>query len=217
MKKTIATGPAADQSFLAPDSAGFVLASASPRRADLVRQIGLVPDHTDAPEIDETPARQERPRSYALRMAEEKARSVVRRWPGCWVLAADTVVACGHRILPKAERADDAQRCLALLSGRRHRVIGGIALVAPDGAVRTRAVETRVTFKRLDRSEIAAYLASGEWHGKAGGYAIQGLAAAYVSAVNGSYSNVVGLPLAETYALLAAVGFRHRGNCDGDG
>lgn len=205
-----ATGPAAEQSFQAPDGAGFVLASASPRRADLVRQIGLVPDHMESPDIDETPSRRERPRSYALRMAEEKVRSVARRRPGCWVLAADTVVACGHRILPKAESAAEARHCLALLSGRRHRVIGGVALVAPDGMVRTRAVETRVAFKRLDRGEIAAYLVSGEWHGKAGGYAIQGLAAAYIGAVNGSYSNVVGLPLAETYALLTAVGFRHR-------
>ena len=193
------------------DGAELVLASASPRRADLVRQIRLVPDHTDPADIDETPRRRERPRAYALRMAEEKARSVAPRGPGCWVLAADTVVACGQRILPKAETAADARRCLALLSGRRHRVIGGVALLAPDGTLRTRAVETRVAFKRLDDDEVAAYLACGEWHGKAGGYAIQGLAAAYVTFVNGSYSNVVGLPLAETYSLLAGAGFRHRG------
>ncbi|MEQ9329852.1 nucleoside triphosphate pyrophosphatase [Thalassobaculum sp.] len=192
------------------DGAELVLASASPRRADLVRQIRLIPDHTDPADIDETPHRRERPRAYALRMAEEKARSVAPRRPGCWVLAADTVVACGQRILPKAETAADARHCLALLSGRRHRVIGGVALLAPDGTLRTRTVETRVAVKRLDDEEVAAYLACGEWHGKAGGYAIQGLAAAYVSFVNGSYSNVVGLPLAETYALLAGVGFRHR-------
>ncbi len=193
----------------APDAAAFVLASASPRRADLVRQIGLVPDHTDPADIDETARRGERPRLYAARMALEKARAVAVRRPGCWVLAADTVVACGIRILPKAETEAEARRCLALLSGRRHRVIGGVVLLAPDGAVRAREIETRVGFKRLDAAETAIYLASGEWRGKAGGYAIQGLAAAYVNFVNGSYSNVVGLPLAETYGLLAGAGFRH--------
>lgn len=194
-----------------PDGAPLVLASASPRRADLVGQIGLAPDQTDPADIDETPRRRERPRAYALRMAEAKARAVAARRPGCWVLAADTVVACGHRILPKAETEGEARRCLELLSGRRHRVIGGIAVVSPDGAVRSRAVETRVGFKRLEARETAAYLASGEWSGKAGGYAIQGLAAAYVDFLNGSYSNVVGLPLAETYALLTGLGFRHAG------
>lgn len=189
-----------------------MLASASPRRADLVRQIGLGPDHTDPADIDETPRRGERPRDYALRMAEAKARAVAGRRPACWVLAADTVVACGHRILPKAETEAVARRCLALLSGRRHRVIGGLALMTPDGRLRAHAVETRVGFKRLEDRETAAYLASGEWHGKAGGYAIQGLAAAYVTFLNGSYSNVVGLPLAETYALLTGVGFRHAGD-----
>ena len=196
-------------SLLPPAAAAVVLASASPRRAHLVRQIGLVPDHTDPADIDETPRRRERPRAHALRLALEKGRAVAARRPGCWVLAADTVVACGHRILPKAESERDARRCLDLLSGRRHRVIGGVVLIAPDGTVRSRAVETRVAFKRLDEAEIAAYLASGEWHGKAGGYAIQGLAAAYVTFVGGSYSNVVGLPLAETYAMLSAAGFRH--------
>lgn len=186
-----------------------MLASASPRRADLVRQIALTPDHTDAADIDETPHRHERPRAYALRMAQGKAEVVARRRPGCWVLAADTVVACGHRILPKAETVADARRCLALLSGRRHRVIGGLGLIAPDGEVRSRAVETKVAFKTLSEAETETYVASGEWHGKAGGYAIQGLAAAYVTFVNGSYSNVVGLPLAETYGLLSGLGFRH--------
>ena len=209
MTSKVAPEAAKEQSFRAADQAEFVLASASPRRADLVRQIGLMPDRTDPADIDETPRRAERPRAYALRMAEEKARSLASRRPGCWILAADTVVACGHRILPKAESAADARRCLALLSGRRHRVIGGLALIAPDGTLRTRAVETAVAFKRLEDREIDTYLASGEWRGKAGGYAIQGLAAAYVTFVNGSYSNVVGLPLAETYSLLTGVGFRH--------
>ena len=212
MTPSTATGsaePAGAVFLRAPDDAAFVLASASPRRADLVRQIGLVPNHTEPAAIDETPRRGERPRPYAARMALEKARAVAARRPGCWVLAADTVVACGIRILPKAETEAEARRCLSLLSGRRHRVIGGVVLLAPDGAVRAREVETRVAFKRLDASETAVYLASGEWRGKAGGYAIQGLAAAYVSFVNGSYSNVMGMPLADTYTLLAGAGFRH--------
>ncbi|MEQ8395096.1 Maf family nucleotide pyrophosphatase [Thalassobaculum sp.] len=196
----------------APDGCALVLASASPRRADLVRQIGLTPARTDPAEIDESPRRSERPRVYAERMAGQKAQAVAVRHTGCWVLAADTVVACGLRILPKAEAEREARQCLELLSGRRHRVIGGIALVAPDGSIRTRVVETRVEMKRLEQREIAAYLASGQWHGKAGGYAIQGLAAAYITLVNGSYSNVVGLPLAETYGLLTGVGFRHAGD-----
>lgn len=195
-----------------PDDAKFVLASASPRRADLVRQIGLTPDGTDPADIDETPRRQERPRPYAVRMAAEKAQVVAARRPGCWVLAADTVVACGLRILPKTETPAEAQRCLGLLSGRRHQVIGGIALIAPDGSIRTRSVVTRVEMKRLEPREVATYLRSGEWQGKAGGYAIQGLAAAYITFVNGSYSNVVGLPLAETYGLLTGAGFRHDGD-----
>lgn len=217
MTSSATSGSTAGARLQAADGAEFVLASASPRRADLVRQIGLTPHHTDPADIDETPRGRERPRAYALRVAEAKARSVASRRPGCWVLAADTVVACGHRILPKAESAAEARRCLGLLSGRRHRVIGGLALVAPDGGLRTRAVETRVAFKRLDDGEIETYLASGEWQGKAGGYAIQGLAAAYITFVNGSYSNVVGLPLAETYALLTGVGFGHGGRRDGSG
>jgi septum formation protein len=204
-----ASGPSSTIRLLAPDGAPLVLASASPRRADLVRQIGLLPDRIDPADIDETPRRAERPRLYALRMAEAKARAVASRQPGCWVLAADTVVACGNRVLPKTEAEAEAARCLRLLSGRRHRVIGGIALVAPDGRLRGGAVETRVAFKRLEAREIALYLVAGEWRGKAGGYAIQGLAAAYVTLVNGSYSNVVGLPLAETYGLLTGAGFRH--------
>lgn len=204
-------GPAPILRLRAPDGAPFVLASASPRRADLVRQIALIPDVIDPADIDETARRGERPRAYALRMAVAKGAAVARRRPGCWILSADTVVACGHRILPKAETESEARRCLALLSGRRHRVIGGLLLTAPDGTIRSRAVETTVAFKRLADREIAAYLGSGEWHGKAGGYAIQGLAAAYVSHVNGSYSNVVGLALAETYALLTGAGYRLQG------
>lgn len=185
----------------------LVLASASPRRIDLLAQIALSPDQIDPAGIDETPLAGELPARHALRLAEEKARAVAPRHPGAFVLAADTVVACGRRILPKALDAAEARRCLMLLSGRRHRVEGGIALALPAGHVVSRRVETAVIFKRLAASEIDEYLASGEWHGKAGGYAIQGLAARFVRGIIGSYSNVVGLPLFETASLLAGQGF----------
>lgn len=186
----------------------LVLASASPRRVDLLRQVGIEPCTIDPADIDETPGPREQPRPYALRMARAKLAAVAGRHPGAIVLAADSVVACGRRILPKAEREDEARRCLDLLSGRRHRVLGGVAVAAPGGAVRTRLVETVVTFKRLAPAEVEAYLAGGEWRGKAGGYAIQGHAARFVSFLSGSYSNVVGLPLFETAALLAAAGLK---------
>jgi septum formation protein len=185
----------------------LVLASASERRADLLRQIGLVPDRIDPAEIDETPRRGESPRQLALRLAEAKARAVALRHPGAFVLGADTVVAAGARILPKAETEAEARRCLRLLSGRRHRVHGGVALVTPGGRVGRRHVVTAVAFKRLEPDEIDRYIASGEWHGKAGGYAIQGMAGAFVRLIVGSYSNVVGLPLYETRALLRGLGF----------
>jgi septum formation protein len=169
-----------------------------------LRQVGIEPAAIDPADIDETPEPGELPRHYALRMATAKLAAVTGRHPGTIVLAADSVVACGRRILPKAESEAQARACLALLSGRRHRVLGGIAVGGADGAVRTRLVETAVRFKRLERAEIEDYLASGEWHGKAGGYAIQGRAARFVSFVSGSYSNVVGLPLFETVALLKA-------------
>ncbi len=183
----------------------LVLASASPRRLDLLRQVGLEPVKIDPADIDESPRPRELPRAYALRMAEGKLAAVAARHPGAIVLAADSVVACGRRILPKAETEAEARSCLALLSGRRHRVMGGVAAVGPAGKVRTRLVETVVRFKRLERTEIETYLAGGEWRGKAGGYAIQGRAAAFVDFISGSYSNVVGLPLFETVALLRAV------------
>jgi len=185
----------------------LVLASASPRRIDLLTQIALSPDQIDPAGIDETPLAGELPARHALRLAEEKARAVAPRHPGAFVLAADTVVACGRRILPKALDPAEARRCLLLLSGRRHRVQGGIALALPEGRVVSRRVETAVLFKRLAASEIDEYLASGEWHGKAGGYAIQGLAARFIRGIIGSYSNVVGLPLFETASLLAGHGF----------
>ena len=186
----------------------LVLASASPRRLELLRQVGLMPDCIDPAGIDETPRRGELPPAHAMRLAEEKAQAVSRRHPGAYVLAADTVVACGRRILPKPEDEGSARSCLELLSGRRHRVHGAIALVSPDGGWVTRRVDSQVAFKRLSEAEIGAYLRTGEWQGKAGGYAIQGRAAALIRWVSGSYSNVVGLPLFETVQLLAGRGYR---------
>lgn len=186
----------------------LVLASASPRRLELLRQVGLIPNEIDPADIDEKPRSGELPHAHALRLAEDKARAVMPRHIGAFVLAADTVVACGRRILPKTEDEADARFCLELLSGRRHRVHGGIALASPDGTLVSRKVESQVAFKRLSEREITAYLTTGEWRGKAGGYAIQGRAAALIRWVSGSYSNVVGLPLFETAQLLAGRGYR---------
>ncbi|MEY4269236.1 MAG: hypothetical protein RLZZ58_452 [Pseudomonadota bacterium] len=183
----------------------LILASTSPRRHALLEQIGLVPDVIAAPDIDETPHRAELPRVYALRMAAAKA-AAVPRGDGAVVLAGDTVVAAGRRILPRAADAGEVTACLRLLSGRRHRVLSAIAVIDADGMMRTRLSETIVAFKRLSDAEIAAYAASGEGEGKAGGYAVQGRAAAFVRLIGGSYSGVVGLPLFETAALLAAAG-----------
>ena len=184
----------------------LVLASASPRRRALLAQIGLSPDSVDPADIDERPLAGETPRAHARRLARAKAHAVAARHPGAAVLAADTVVACGRRILPKAETEADARRCLALLSGRRHRVIGGVCLIRPDGTAGDRVVTSTVAFKVLSADEQARYLAGGEWRGKAGGYAIQGRAAAFVRFLSGSYSNVVGLPLFEVAGMLAAAG-----------
>jgi septum formation protein len=185
----------------------LILASASPRRLELLAQIAIVPDLVDAADLDERARPRELPARYALRMAEEKARKVAARHNGAFVLAADTVVACGRRILAKPADEREARACLELLSGRRHRVFGAVALMTPTGSLSTRRVESVVTFKRLTAAEIADYLAGGEWRGKAGGYAIQGLAARFVRAIGGSYSNVVGLPLYETVTLLASHGY----------
>ena len=184
----------------------FILASASPRRLALLAQIGLVPDEVRAADLDETPAPAELPRVHAARLAREKAQAVVVDAPGCFILAADTVVACGRRILPKAESESDARQCLALLSGRAHRVYTAIALIDPEGRLRERISETRVSFKRLSDVELKAYIDGGEWQGKAGGYAIQGHAGVFVRSLSGSYSGVVGLPLFETAALLDGAG-----------
>jgi septum formation protein len=183
----------------------LVLASASPRRLALLAQIGIVPDRVVSPDINETPLRDEAPRDHALRLACAKADAV--ETGGCYVLAADTVVAVGRRIQPKAETEADARRCLALLSGRRHRVITAAVLRGPDGRLGERVVQSVVGFARLNERQIDAYLASGEWHDKAGGYAIQGRAATFVRFLSGSYSNVVGLPLFETAQLLRGRGW----------
>jgi septum formation protein len=190
--------------------APLVLASASPRRLELLKQIGIVPDLVRPADLDETPHKGELPANYVVRLAGEKARAVGPAHPGAFVLAADTVVACGRRILQKAETEEAARACLELLSGRRHRVYSGIAVIAPNGALSVRRVMSQVAFKRLSESEIRAYLATHEWQGKAGGYAIQGRAAALIRWVSGSYSNVVGLPLFETAQLLAGRGYRSR-------
>jgi septum formation protein len=189
----------------APHKPDLILASASPRRRDLLRQIGIEPAAIEPAELDETPRKEELPRVYALRLAQAKAKAVAARHPTAVVLGADTVVACGRRILPKAEDEATARRCLELLSGRRHRVLGGVCVIG-GGKARSALVTTVLRFKRLSEVEIDAYLATGEWHGKAGGYAIQGRAAVFVSFLSGSYSNVVGLPLHETAALLRASG-----------
>ena len=186
----------------------LVLASASPRRLELLGQIGLVPDHVEPAELDETPLKAEPPRAYAARLARAKAEAAAARRPGAYVLGADTVVAVGRRILPKAETEADARRCLQLLSGRGHRVYTGVCVIAPDGRRAERLSETRVRFKRLNEPEIAAYLAGGEWRGKAGGYAVQGRAGAFVIDLHGSYSGVVGLPLYETTTLLEGLELR---------
>ena len=183
----------------------LVLASASPRRRELLARLGIELARTAPTEIDETPLKGELPRAYAVRMAREKAEAAAD--PAAFVLAGDTVVAAGRRILPKAEDEATARHCLELLSGRRHRVFSAVALRAPDGSVHERLSETAVRFKRFSGEEIDAYLTGGEWHGKAGGYAIQGAAEGLVTWLQGSHSGVVGLPLYETRALLRAAGF----------
>ena len=183
----------------------LILASASPRRRELIARLGIVPCAIAAADINESPHKDELPRVYAQRMAQEKALAVPGG--GAHVLAGDTVVALGRRILPKAEDAQTARTCLKLLSGRRHRVLTAIALKAPDGSIRERLSETIVRFKPLSPAEIDAYLAGSEWSGKAGGYAIQGSAEGLIAWISGSHSGVVGLPLFEARALLKSAGF----------
>ncbi len=191
----------------------LVLASGSPRRLSLVNQAGIEPDALKPTDLDETPRRGEIPRAYATRLAHEKATAALAQIKvdddlrGAYILAADTVVAVGRRILPKAELLDEAGQCLRLLSGRNHRVYTAICLVTPKEAFRQRLVETRVRFKRLSSEDIEAYLASGEWRGKAGGYAAQGIAGSFIVKIVGSYTNIVGLPLYETLSLLGGEGY----------
>ena len=191
----------------------LVLASGSPRRLALLNQAGIEPDSLLPANVDEIPKKGELPRAYATRLARAKAEAAlvtVRRehnLNGAFVIAADTVVAVGRRILPRAELLDEAAQCLRLLSGRSHRVYTGICMVTPKEAFRQRLVESRVRFKRLSKEDLEGYLASGEWRGKAGGYAVQGLAGAFVVKLVGSYSNVVGLPLYETVSLLGGEGY----------
>ena len=185
----------------------LILASASPRRLELLAQIGIVPDQVAPADIDETPAADESPRRLALRLAEEKARAVAKSNGGAFVLAADTVVACGTRALGKASDEREARKFLTLLSGRRHRVYGGVCLIAPDGTERSRVIETQVKFRTLGPEDLDRYLSYDEWQGKAGAYAIQGHAATFIKAISGSYSNVVGLSLCEVDGLLRGLGY----------
>ncbi len=191
----------------------LILASASPRRLALLQQVGLDPDALLPVDLDETPKKGELPRLLASRLAGEKAEAALKvaasrpELAGAYLVAADTVVSVGRRILPKCEVINEAAQCLRLLSGRAHRVYSGVVVVTPKGAMRRRIVESRVRFKRLSTDEIEAYLASGEWRGKAGGYAIQGLAGGFVQKIVGSYTSVVGLPLYETLSLLAGEGY----------
>ncbi len=185
----------------------LVLASASPRRLALLELIGLRPDLVAPAEIDESELKDERPRQLALRLAVEKGRAAKAKQPDGYILSADTVVACGRRILPKAEIEQQVRDCLRLLSGRGHDVLTGVAVLAPDGREASRVVETRVTFKRLTLAETEGYIASGEWRGKAGGYGIQGHAGAFVRDIAGSYPSVMGLPLYETVNLLEGLGY----------
>ena len=209
LRKTETAGDAATGSW----RPRLALASASPRRLALLQQIGVEPDGLLPTDLDESPHRNEGPRALAVRLANEKARagakaaSVQDDLSGAFIVAADTVVAVGRRILPKCELAEEAGACLRLLSGRNHRVFTAVTLITPKGAERRRLVDTRVRFKRLSSAEIEAYLASGEWRGKAGGYAIQGLAGSFVIKIVGSYSAVVGLPLYETAQLLSGEGY----------
>ncbi|WP_164115368.1 Maf family nucleotide pyrophosphatase [Sphingorhabdus sp. Alg239-R122] len=185
----------------------LVLASASPRRLDLLARIGITPDAVAPADIDETPHTGEKPLDYARRMSAEKAAAVVSAHNGSFVLAGDTVVAVGRRILPKAESEAEARQCLSLISGRRHRVLSAVTLVRPDGSSQHKLSETCVIFKRLEGREIDAYIGTGEWQGKAGGYAIQGAAEALIRRISGSYSGVMGLPLYEVRTLLISGGY----------
>ncbi len=186
----------------------LILASASPRRVDLLKQVGIEPGDIIPADIDETPLKNEHPRDLALRLALSKAEAVAEKHPGRFILAADTVVGCGRRILDKTNHEDKARACLKTLSGRRHHVYGGIAVISPEGQRVSRLCDTVVQFKTLSPSEIDTYIESGEWKGVAGGYALQGRAASYIKFIRGSYSNVVGLSLYDTIQILTGIGYK---------
>jgi septum formation protein len=186
----------------------LVLASASPRRLELLRQVGIEPDHVDPADIDETPGRDETPRRLALRLAREKVAAVAARHPGAFVLGGDTIVTVGRRILNKPEDEAQARAMLGLLSGRAHKVLTALAVAAPDGRISERLVETRVRFKRLSPAETDAFIAGGDWNDAAGGYKIHRMAGAFVTELQGSYTAVVGLPLYEAVSLLTGLGWR---------
>ncbi len=188
--------------------APLILASASPRRLALLKQIAITPADITPADIDEAPLLGETPRDYVARLAAEKAGAVSAKFEGAFVLAADTAVACGRRILPKSEDEETARDCLTLLSGRAHRVFTGVALAKPDGGISSRVVETRVKVRRLSQASIEEYLRSAEWDGKAGGYGIQGLFAKHIVSIVGSYTNIVGLPLYETANMIAGAGYQ---------
>jgi septum formation protein len=203
------------------DDVKLILASGSPRRVELLDQIGVKPDRLMPMDLDESPGKSEHPKSLARRLAGDKAKAARKaikkdpQWSSSFIIAADTVVSVGRRILPKAELIEEANNALHLLSGRNHRVYSGVCIVTPDGSVRQKVVETRIRFKRIPRAEIEHYLASGEWRGKAGAYAIQGIAGSFVVKLVGSYSNVVGLPLYETSNLLIGEGYNISKNWKG--
>lgn len=190
------------------EQAKLILASASPRRQELLARVGVLPSAIEPADIDETPLKGEAPRDYVLRLAEEKARTVAQKHEGMYILAADTTVSVRRKILEKPQDEREALEFLKLLSGRRHRVISGVALVAPDDKMRARCVETIVQFKRLSSAEMADYIASKEWQGAAGGYKIQGMAEQYIKFLRGSHSNVVGLPLYDTMQMLRGAGYQ---------
>jgi septum formation protein len=202
-------GSPIDSSSSEPPRLLLVLASESPRRKALLESARLHPDVTRPANLDETPLKDELPRQCAQRLSREKARAVAETWPGdpALILAADTIVACGRRMLPKATSAEDVRHCLRLLNGRSHQVITGVAVIMPGGRLRARTVTSRVSFARLENSAIEHYVATGEGIGKAGGYAVQGRVEAFTRHINGSYSNVVGLPLFETVQLLKGCGY----------
>ena len=187
----------------------LILASASPRRVALLAQLSITPDEIIPADIDETPHKGELPIPYAKRMAETKARHIATQHPGAFVIGGDTVVACGRRILPKAETEAEARACMSLLMGRSHRVIGGMALACPDGRLLVRHTLSHVQMRRLDKSEMESYIAQGDWQGKSGGYAIQGEAARFIKQIRGSYSQIMGLDLYLTAQLLRGAGYHN--------